>query len=329
MKKKTNRDLIILILLIPLLLLGAFFISRRAEGLLPAYSVMNKSFTGCSIFFEALKELDFPVSRSLEPLGGIETDTIQIIAENKDFDVNREEIITWVESGGILVYLTVNGTNPILSDASPEARDNLNIYKYGSGQIVELKASDLANSALIKDAGPAYSLVEKLSALPGNEISFNEFYMYSGLNQKSLWSQTPAEVKFILYQLVIVLAAWFYYRGKRFGKVIPLYEEAERSENEYLYSVAALYRHAGCYDLILENYYRHFLSELKCTHENWLECWEKEAYPKWDLAKLVYEFMHQPLEKNPGSKKYLQIITALEQLGKYTKKGVKAIGNPR
>ena len=318
MKKKADRDLIILIILIPIFLLGAFFISSRAGNMLPAYSVMNKSYTGYSMFLEALKELDYPVSRALTPINEADTDTIQMVVENKNFDVNREENIAWVEDGGTLIYLISDGMQPILTDVTPETTESFSIYRYGGGRIIEMEAANLTNRALIKDTGSAYALVEEFNRLPAYEIAFNESYMYSALDQKSLWSQTPLEIKFIIYHLIIVLAAWFYFKGKRFGKAVPLYEESERSENEYLYSVASLYRHAGCHDLILEDYYRHFLWELKCTHDNWLEYWERENYPDLNLAREVYEFMHHHPEKSIRPKKYIQITTMLEQLGKYT-----------
>lgn len=317
MKKKANRDLIILIILIPVFLIGAFYISSRAENVLPAYSVANKSGNGYSIFFEALEELGYPVSRTLAPADEAGTDAVQIVVENPGFDVNDEQLKAWVGDGGNLVYLVTDDFMPVLYGLQPAASGDLRIYSCGEGKIIRAEAPGLSNSALARDTGAAYALLEEIDGLQANRIDFNEASMFAGMEQKSLWSQTPVEIKFIFYQLLLFLAGWFYYKSKRFGKPVPLYEEAERSENEYLYSVASLYRHAGCYDLLLEDYYRHFLLQLRCTHDNWLDFWKRENLPKADVAQAVFDFMHRPADKT-GRKKYTRIITMLEQLSRHT-----------
>ena len=319
MKKKSDRDLIILIILIPVLLWGAFFISSRLEGNLPAYSVANKSSMGLSVFFEALEELDLPVSRIQEPVYVQDTGSVQLVAQHPDFDINDEDVMDWVADGGILVYLTTFDLQPPIYGVTPEISGSLRIYDYGAGRIIAAEASGLTNGSLGKDTSKAYDLLSEIEILSAGHIYFNEYYMYSGLTKESLWSRTPAGIKFILYQLLIILAAFFYLRGKRFGKALPLYEEEERSENEYLYSVAALYSHAGCYDLILESYYNHFLSLLKYTRGNWPEYWTKENLPHGDIAREVYGFMQQPPMKI-NRKKYLLMISKIEQLSAIIRK---------
>lgn len=110
------------------------------------------------------------------------------------------------------------------------------------------------------------------------EVS-NESYFYITSETKTLWDSLSMDQKFFCYQIILFLIAFFAYKGKRFGKPIPLYEEVERTENEYVYSAAALYKHAACWDLAAENYYKSFLRLINKSHDNWLEYWEEEQLP--------------------------------------------------
>jgi hypothetical protein len=68
MKKRTNRDIILFFILIPLFIAGAFYISSRMDDKLPPYTVDNKGQLGYSVFYDALKELQHPVEKQLQPV---------------------------------------------------------------------------------------------------------------------------------------------------------------------------------------------------------------------------------------------------------------------
>lgn len=114
-------------------------------------------------------------------------------------------------------------------------------------------------------------------------------------------------------QFLMVLAAYLYYRSKRFGKPVPLYEEVERTENEYLYSAASLYRASGAWDLMLDNYYKSFLRTVNLRDEDWIGYWESEKLPSLDKAKEIYDFIHRDSTR-AGTKEYIHAVSTLDRL---------------
>lgn len=319
MKKRVSRDLIIFIILIPLFLWGSFELSGRLGGGLPDYSIINKSKNGLSIFYETLGELNLAAERSMRELTSENMDTLQIAAEGGGFDVNSEDVKDWVEGGGTLVYLGAGELYDLDYKAAAEDKHGMRFFKYGRGKVIAANAENLTNLRLIKDTEYAYRLYEVIFEYGDRDIYFNEAHLYSDKGGNSLWYAIPAEIKFVIYQLLLALAAFIYYRGKAFGKPIPLYEEVERSENEYLYSAAALYRAAGAWDIMLSNYYRSFLNVIPTEEENWLEYWEREKLPSLDKAKEVYDFINRK-GRGAKAKEYIRVAKALERLMKILEK---------
>jgi hypothetical protein len=178
---------------------------------------------------------------------------------------------------------------------------------------------NLTNKTLTKDTYYAYELLEVIHTYSDKSIYFNEAHLYSNSSSKSLWDAVPIEFKYIIYQILMVLAAYIYYKGKRFGKPLPLYEEVERNENEYLYSAASLYRAAGAWDLMIDNYYEDFLKLMDCSNEGWLEYWENEKLPALDKAKEVHNFINNKKAK-ANAKEYIQVVSTIEKLKKIYQK---------
>ncbi len=318
-KKRTSRDLIIFIILIPLFLWISFELSSRLGNSLPDYSIGNKSKNGLSIFYEVLGELKYPARRSVKPLVLESKDTVQIVAAGGNFDINNTDIKNWVKEGGTLVYLAKEDFPGLDYEAAPEVRGGMEFYKYGRGSVVGASAEKLTNIKLTMDTEYAYSFFELLYGYGGMDIYFNEAHLYSDMGGGSLWYAVPAEIKFIIYQLLLVIAAIIYYKGKSFGKPITLLEEEERSENEYLYSAAALYRAAGAWDIMLDNYYKSFINVIPSAEEDWLEYWEREKLPSLDKAKEVHEFIKSK-GKGVRAKEYIHALSTLDKLKKILEK---------
>ncbi len=319
MKMKRNKDLILFVILIPLFLCGAFYASSRMNNQMPSYSVESKEETGYSVFYEALKEFKCPVERTLKPVKNYDNSNIQIVAQGGNFDVNGSEIKKWVSDGGTLIYLTKEDGLLTEYNSKPEANGSFNIYKYHKGSIVTLNADYLTNKILTKDTSKAYELLKEINNHNYKKIYFNESHLFTSVDKESLWEHVPMEIKYIIYQFIIVLVAFLYYKGKRFGKIMPLYDEEERSENEYLYSAAALYRQAKCWDIMAGNYYKSFLKQINYSSDDWLEYWKEEKLPQANKAKKVYEFMNNK-KSNISVKEYIQIVNILEQLTNTLKK---------
>jgi hypothetical protein len=318
MKKKVSRDMLLFLILIPVFLVGAFYISSRLDKNLPSYTIDNKGREGYSVFYETLKELKLNVERTLTPVELQNSSSVQIVPSGGSFNLNNKEIKSWVEKGGSILYLTYGGIAILPEAGTPEIKDGLSIYKVGAGRIITADSAALTNNALIRNKAKAYIIYKEIAGL-NKPISFNESYIYSDQKKVELWDYISLEIKFIIYQLIIVLAAFFYYKGRRFGRPVPLYEETERNENEYIYSAASLYRAAKCLDLMVENYYSSLLRELKCNSEEFLEVWRKKSLPDLDKAERVYEFIKNETYKKK-SKECVNIISVIEQLRKIVRK---------
>lgn len=319
MKKRVSRDLIIFIILIPIFLWVTFQLSSSMGNSLPSYSIVNKSKVGLSVFYETLRELNYPVGRSLRTLTLENVETVQIATIGGGFDINDPKVKEWIGRGGTLIYLTKEKYPNIDYVVAPEINLSLAQYDYLKGILIVSNVDNLTNKTLTKDTEYAYQLFERLHAYENRDIYFNEAHLYSSSSSRSLWDAIPTEFKYILYQILLVLMAYLYYKGKGFGKPIPLYEEVERTENEYLYSAASLYRVAGAWDLMLDNYYSNFLNVINCRDEDWLEYWEKEKLPALDKAKWVYDFINNKKVK-VKPKEYIQVVSTLEKLNKIFEK---------
>lgn len=318
MKKRVSRDLIIFIILIPVFLWFIFQITSMGNQL-PSYSMVNKSKMGLSVFYETLKELNYPVERSLKILTSENEESVQIAVIGGDFDVNDQKVKNWIGSGGTLVFLTNEKYANIDYGVTPEIKGSISLYKYPEGMLIVDNVDNLTNKALIEDTHYAYELLKVINDYSNKEIYFNEAHLYSSSSSKSLWDAIPTEFKYIIYQLLMVLATYIYYKGKGFGKPLPLYEEVERTENEYLYSAASLYRAAGAWGLMLDNYYKNFLKTINCSNEDWIEYWENEKLPALDRAKVVFDFINRNEAKASG-KEYIQVVSTIEKLKKIYEK---------
>ena len=315
MKKKTNKDLFLFILIIPVFLFVSFYIAPRMAKNLPPYSVVNKSKMGYSVFYASLNKLNYPVERTLKQLISCKTNSVQIISSGGEFNINNPEVKQWVEKGGVLVYLTPDISEPIEYTTSVKAKGNIKLYTYGKGKIINADADFMTNKILLKDTTNAYEIVEEIGNYSYEKLYFNESYLFSSSSTRSIWDAIPIEIKYIIYQMLIVLVAFFYYKGKRFGKAMPFHEEVERSENEYLYSASSLYRQAKCWDLMVDNYYKNFLKGFMGKEEDWLEYWEKENIPSLNQARSVFIFMSEKKNK-PKVKEYIHVVTMIEHLNK-------------
>ncbi len=313
MKKKLSKELTIFLILIPIFLWTALYISDIRGGSLPAYSVANRSVNGYSVFYDTLKDMNYRVDRSLKPLAEHEYNQVQIVAESPVLNLLSEESIkNWISNGGIIVYLSQEP--PTIDYASRlSSAGSVGKYQYQNGFIMTLNPEVLLNSTLTEDYTKAYQLIQAIDGHEYSEIYFNEYYMYAQNESPGLWAYIPIAYRLLCYQLLIALAAYFYYKGRGFGRPIPLYEESERVENEYIHTAAALYIQGSCWDVILESYYRSLLRLLRVSDKELLAVWEAKGLPEINKVKSIQALMERP---NSGlrSKAYIEAILLIEEL---------------
>lgn len=313
MKKNSNKDFIILIIAVPVILFIAYLSWANSKDNI-AYSIQNRTINGFSIFYEAMNKLNVSAKTSNKKLGSEDVTSVQIIGACDNFNADNEEVKNWVNKGGTLVY-AMNSSSLVNYAGEYSTNDDINEYKIGKGSIITVNADELTNNRLADNTDVSYKLFYKLAGL-NKKVYFNEWYMYSKENEKNLWDYMSSDSKLFIYEFIIILMTFFWYKGKRFGKVETYYEETERSENEYLYSVSSVFRQAKCYDIILENYYKEFLKTLRLSDDKWIRYWEVNNLTEYKKAQEVYTFMHNNY-KNRKSKEYLKIIKNIEFLSKY------------
>jgi hypothetical protein len=296
MGRKSNKEIFVFIILIPLFMFAILTISKYTDGSGNDLTITGKGSQGYSIIYEALGKMGFnTVNENKELKAGSEA-SLQVVTESMNISREDEGLKEWVMSGGSLLLLTTLDSYDLSYGTDKEViGPQLYVYRYGKGTVILASAYKLTNKAMAQDRGSAYEIVKTLQKTGYSRIVFNEFYIYGESEIRSLWADIPYELKFVLYQFLIVLILIIYYKGKRFGRIVPYYEEVERTENEYVYSAAALYKKAKCYDVVLENYFNALISEMKrelrlyndINLNNWTQIWEKEGLPCLDKVKEI------------------------------------------
>ncbi len=319
MKKRVSKELLLILILIPVLIFIAYSIGVRKEGSLPNFSVINKGKYGYSIFYESLKKLGYPVERSLGSIMVQPSDNAQLITYNSDVDINSQEVQDWIYKGGTLIYISDNPFKYISYGEMVEESMYYRIYEFNKGKLLIADVKPIMNINLAKNSSEGYEILKAIDSLSYEKLNFNEYYLFLGQETNSLWGATPIGVKLLLYQFILTLAAIYYFKGKGFGKPIPYYEEVEREENEYIYNTAFIYRRAGTYDIMVKAYYGQLLRSLRATPENFIGLWEQRELPNLKEAKrlqsLMKNFISYDFSKKDNRKKEcLKIIYLIEEL---------------
>lgn len=334
MKTKDKRNLIILLILFPVFLWLSLTFTNDNEKSLKPYSVLNKGKEGVSVIYEVLKDLGYTTNLTLTEANSQDINMGQIVIEPKEpykLEINQESIKDWVKNGGSLIYLTPRWKDLELNYGKEIDKYTLSeieyakAYSYNDGLLVVGDPKILSNKTLTTNTDGAYWLIKQLENMGTNNINFNEYYHYFEGFKPSLWRDIPKGIKFTIYQIILVIATVIYYYGKRFGKVKPLYEEVERTENEYIYSAAALFKRGELREDVVLNFYNDFLSSLeentryynKNQTKNWVEIWEREELPETNEAKKLYSFIDVMKDnKRISSKEMLETISTIERLKK-------------
>lgn len=336
MKAKNKENLIILLVFFPVLLWLTLTFTDDNEKSFKPYTVFNKGEKGVSVTYEALKELGYTANLILTEVESQAIGSAQIVIEPKrpyKVDLNNENIKNWIRGGGVLIYLIPNWDEMRFNYGTEIDSYTLNgdkhakAYSYDKGLLVIGNPDIINNKTLTINTEGAYWLLTQINKMDINNISFNEFYHYFEGQKPSLWRDIPAGIKLTIYQVIIVIAIVIYYYGKRFGKVIPLYEEVERVENEYIYSAASLFKRGELREDVILNLHDDFLCSFEDSYrynksESWISIWEREKLPDMNMARKLYDYISNMNDnKKISSKEMLEIVGIIEHLKKIVDKG--------
>ena len=324
--------------MIPIFLWLSLNFTTDSHKIQKPYSILNKGKIGTSVFYETLKKLDYHVKLVVSDIKQ-QKNSVQIVAlsdSSPKLDINDDQLKEWIKNGGKLIYLTDRLWEDKLNYGSKIDTYSMNanteaiVYSYGNGNIILGSTKLIENKTLTKDTEGAYWLLNQIDKLQYEYIGFNEYYQYTSTEKPSLWRDTPNGIKAILFQLLIFAFIIIYYKGKRFGKPKLLYEEVERTENEFIYAVAALYKKGQCREIVLQSFYEELLikakgyfgKEIDIVRENLVELWENENLPELSKVKKVYDFVHYETDrgKKINAKNMLEIILIIERLNQILEK---------
>ena len=173
-----------------------------------------------------------------------ESDYDPIFGELEDDDESDAEgIDTAPASPAPVVHLT-NGNSTLLVD-----------YPHGKGRIAVLSDPYIVANGGISLKDNVQLAINLVSPVEGM-IAFDEFHQGHGVTQNAFagyFAGTP--VLPIAGQIVLLILAILWTRGRRFGRPLPLPRADRRSSLEFVASMAELQQRARAYDLAIENVY--------------------------------------------------------------------------
>lgn len=223
----------------------------------------NTSLKGISLFYDALKEMDYSVEIDSQDFLEHPSDDIYIIAERQaSSSFPFEKAIQWIKNGGKLVYFSDNPLFYQEGQLIKQYQGKAFLYSLEKGSLLLGDIDLISNETLAIEKEGAIFIVGILEELQGTPY-FNEYYRLLRGNGPSLYGDLPLHIKILLFQLFLLLMCSMVYFGKRFGKAEGIMEEIERDENEYLHAAANLYEKADATDIIQDAYYKEFKNHAK------------------------------------------------------------------
>ena len=234
-----------------IVLIAAVFLFFLGRGDGPAYLSTSRGDFGASVLYDTLRHMGFPVGASHRPLTARTDlgDAYLIIAPRSPHVTMEmaEAMLEWVYGGGRLIFLDGGVSGRIMDSiltGPGDVREGFILYRHGSGEVLRGGARQVSNRSLANDPGPGRVIYETISDWDAERVRFGDFY-HGAHAPETMLGGLPFIVQLVLLQLSFAAAAAIWHLGKRFGKPIPLYEEAEREENEYLRALARLYYKTG------------------------------------------------------------------------------------
>lgn len=211
------------------------------------YTSFSSQPNGVSLLYDTLRQMQFPVAAGYTPVGAESAaKDVYLVIRPDDPSPSAmiiEDMLAWVRRGGRLIYL--DNESPSLMDSALSTYASsewgtLSHYSVGLGEVITGYAEDVVNQSLMNDSLYGSMLAYVLEAWEADHIWFAEYYHGYRVSD-NFFARLPAPVKLVVYQMIILAAAYAWYKGKRFGKPVPYYEEIERGENEHIKALARLY----------------------------------------------------------------------------------------
>ncbi len=314
--KKRRAEIFIAIVAIILFIIMALYSAIEGSRQYPDYTVFSSKEYGASLIYDSLAIYGINVKtgyRRIDENTSIKDVYIIINPGYRYFyDSDISDIGNFVKKGGRLIlaadlYLTsriVSRLDVTLTDVY-DGNYYSQMLKYGDGLIMTLSAEDILNGRLKDYRFTGEEIAKVLSLWDYDSAVFNEYYHGFGDDSVSMWKDLPFAYKLVVYQLLIAFVFFILSISKRFGKPIPLYEEVERTENEYIYAMANFFRSSKHYNSAAESYYRRLLEETSLRYktgfsyarDNIRDIWTREKLPQIQLLDRVISEYSKEFDK--------------------------------
>jgi len=244
-----NKYLIIIIILLSVLLIGVSFGLNRFTQSYPNFTALSNDERGVSLLYDTLQHMQLPMATLHRPVyeAGF-NDAVFVIqpTQPRVCHCMTEDILNWVRSGGRLIFLENHHPNVI--DNALEAErytpiGNMRLYQLGLGEVLTGRADSITNINLMNKPNYGEAITHLLIDWNPRRIYFAEYYHGFAANAGA-FQQLPLSLQVVVFQIILAMMILMLFFGKRFGSVIPYYEEVERDENEQVLVLARLYKQA-------------------------------------------------------------------------------------
>ena len=210
----------------------------------PIYHAGTTGQMGTSLLYDTLRHLDHSTVQRSRPISSsTRLDHVYVIVQPLSNVLTRaaaQDILAWVESGGRLILLSNQMTHVHLPLTAGQSLGNLTLHHHGHGEILTGRSIPATNAYLMNDPTAGRIIHAVLTRWEPTSIVFTEYYR-NPVQSQGMLSTFPLIVRLILLQAVITAIVLILYSGRRWGNAIPVYEEIERDENEYVHALARLY----------------------------------------------------------------------------------------
>lgn len=342
-KKSITAKKMIVFLLIALLTV-VFVYSKVVKTTNTPNSFRSSGYLGNSLYLDTLKKLGYQVKYDIRPIERINTNELVVLNAATFGDLTEEDynkIFEYVENGGKMLVLFLNPDSTTVIEPKqlvkkfPNETGSEPFRKWvfeSEGVLMYGNIFTLSNTSVSLEREIAYQTLEMLHPYIDDErIVFNEYYLFKQIGKRSLWKEMPEGMRFVIYQILVMLLLIIWMKGKRFGAPAKLYEEVEPDEHAYAKAVGELYYQAGHWETLLNSYYLDFIAKMQQKHllygdvreDNWLNIFEIQHPKDLKAAKKVYSFIQsyqagdfEKVSKRVLKKKVKEMLISIQNLEK-------------
>lgn len=323
MKKRLKTGGLILICVI---LASIYIVVKLNSAMKMPNSFRDTGYLGNALFLDTLKALEYDVTYEIKEIEKLSVNRFVMMNGSGSQGVsedNVDKLLDFAQTGGkVMLLLTEDQMEAVLV---PETDDQGAVFmtdtasapfemgwEYPSGGVMIYDLIDhYSNIELSTQREEAYTYLEALHPYIKDGVSVNEYFMFVTENKRSLWSETPETVKFVLFAFLVCVGLFFWYKGKRFGAKEIYYEEVEADENSYPKAVAALYLRAKHWEILPNIYFNALKKKIQKSKTN-PEGWNEIEKHLTDMEVGRYAGLSQR-KKNKFIRKLLQDMQTVEK----------------